>query len=232
MKPPTMLIAPKAIAMKPISCSRKPSATPATISPPSMTIPWIAFVWLISGVCRVVGTFEITAKPTKAARTKITSSVVEVHQRLRPFARCALVPDLALVRDAGAGDDLVVEVEAQLALLVEQQAEQVLDVLRVELRGVGGHVGGQVDRRDHLDAVVGDDRLAALGELAVAARVAGEVDDHRARAPCWRPPCLVIRIGAGRPGIWAVVMITSCLPAFSASASRTCSFSSSVSGRA
>ena len=42
----------------------------------------------------------------------------------------------------------------------------------------------------------------------------------------------VISIGAGRPGIWAVVMITSCLAAFSASASRTCSFSSSVSGRA
>ena len=44
--------------------------------------------------------------------------------------------------------------------------------------------------------------------------------------------CAVIRIGALRPGIWAVVMITSCLVAFSASASRTCSFSSSVSGRA
>ena len=44
--------------------------------------------------------------------------------------------------------------------------------------------------------------------------------------------CLVSRVGAGRPGIWAVVMITSCFAAFSASASRTCSFSSSVSGRA
>ena len=42
----------------------------------------------------------------------------------------------------------------------------------------------------------------------------------------------VIRIGAARPGIWAVVMITSWRAAFSASASRTCSFSSSVSGRA
>ena len=44
--------------------------------------------------------------------------------------------------------------------------------------------------------------------------------------------CLVIRIGAGRPGIWAVVMITFCFVAFSASASRTFSFSSSVRGRA
>ena len=90
MKPPTMLIAPKAIAMKPISSSRKPSATPATISPPSMTIPWIAFVWLISGVCRVVGTFEITAKPTKAARTKIISSVTRsISVLLRPRLRAA-----------------------------------------------------------------------------------------------------------------------------------------------
>ena len=45
-------------------------------------------------------------------------------------------------------------------------------------------------------------------------------------------PCSVIRIGARRPGIRAVVMITSCFVAFSSSASRTCWFSSSVSGRA
>ena len=39
-----------------------------------MTIPWIALVWLISGVCRVVGTFEITSKPTKIDRTRIVIS--------------------------------------------------------------------------------------------------------------------------------------------------------------
>ena len=126
-----------------------------------MTIPWIAFVWLISGVCSVVGTFEITAKPTKAASTKMTSSVTRsISSSLGACGPCRpFVLDLALVREAGAGDDLVVEVQAQVALLVEQQPEQVLDVLGVELRGVRGHVGGQVDRRDHLDAVVGDDRL-------------------------------------------------------------------------
>ena len=142
MKPPTMLIAPKAIAMKPMVSSSAPSASPATISPPSMTIPWIALVCHISGVCRVVGTFEITAKPTKAARTKIVSSVARSIRSSPPSATClrALVADLALVGDAGAGDDLVLEVEVQLALLVDQQPEQVLDVLRVELRGVGGHV--------------------------------------------------------------------------------------------
>ena len=45
-------------------------------------------------------------------------------------------------------------------------------------------------------------------------------------------PGSVISRGAGRPGIAAVVTITSCLAAFSPSASRTWAFSSSVSGRA
>ena len=95
MKPPTMLIVPNAIAMKAIVSSSAPSAKPATIRPPSITIPWIALVWLISGVCRVVGTFEITAKPTKAARTKIVSSVTRSIRRLRllrPPARCGSGP--------------------------------------------------------------------------------------------------------------------------------------------
>ena len=43
-----------------------------------MTMPWIALVCDISGVCSVVGTFEITSKPTKAARTRIVISVNSV----------------------------------------------------------------------------------------------------------------------------------------------------------
>ena len=50
MKPPTMLIVPKAIAITPITFSRLSSAEPITIRPPSMTMPWIAFVCDISGV--------------------------------------------------------------------------------------------------------------------------------------------------------------------------------------
>ena len=42
-------------------------------------MPWIALVCDISGVCSVVGTFEITSKPTKAARTKIVISVIRLH---------------------------------------------------------------------------------------------------------------------------------------------------------
>jgi hypothetical protein len=78
--PPTMLIVPKAIAITPITYSSPSSANPTTISPPSITIPWIAFVCDISGVCRVVGTFEITSKPTNAASTKIVTSTIRSIQ--------------------------------------------------------------------------------------------------------------------------------------------------------
>jgi hypothetical protein len=77
MKPPTMLIAPKATAIVPITYSSPSLAKPSTIRPPSMTMPWIALVCDISGVCRVVGTFEITSKPTKTASTKIVISVIK-----------------------------------------------------------------------------------------------------------------------------------------------------------
>src|SRR5262249_28036946 len=84
-KPPTMLIVPKAIAMTPMSFSSGSLAYPITISPPSMTIPWMAFVCDISGVCRVVGTFEITSKPTNAARTKIVISVIKLMTMRPPW---------------------------------------------------------------------------------------------------------------------------------------------------
>jgi hypothetical protein len=38
-------------------------------------MPWMAFVPLISGVCSVFGTFEITSKPTNAASTRMAISV-------------------------------------------------------------------------------------------------------------------------------------------------------------
>src|SRR4051812_24906028 len=131
-----------------------------------MTMPWIALVCDISGVCRVVGTFEITSKPTKAARTKIVTSVITLigqpfvrvpiatdsndrrsprrldrSQRVPP--RRALVLDLAAVGDAGGGNDVVLEVDRELALLGDQQAEQVLQVLGVELRGGHRHLAGE-----------------------------------------------------------------------------------------
>ena len=66
-------------------------------------MPWIAFVPDISGVCSMVGTFEITSKPTNTASTKIVISLIRL-MRWRPTVGLpyALVHDLAVVGDAGS----------------------------------------------------------------------------------------------------------------------------------
>ena len=59
---PTTLTVPKMIAMnRMIFCRVSPTAAPITSSAPTRTMPWIALVPDISGVCSVLGTFEITA---------------------------------------------------------------------------------------------------------------------------------------------------------------------------
>src|SRR5215210_6975743 len=105
-----------------------------------MTMPWMALVCDISGVWSVAGTFEMTEKPTNAASTKIVSSVTTL---MRPTGTCwfrdlrrssssrPLSLDLAVVRDAGAGHDFVIEVQIELSVLAHQEAQEVFDVLRV-----------------------------------------------------------------------------------------------------
>ena len=46
--------------------------------------------------------------------------------------------DLAVARDAGAGDDLVLEVQVHVAFVVEHELDQRLHVARVELARVLG----------------------------------------------------------------------------------------------
>ena len=97
---------------------------------PTITIPWMKFVPDISGVCSIVGTFEITSKPRKIASTRIVSSTT------RP--RSVTPPPRPFARHAGAGGDLVVEVERELAA-PREVLEQRGDVARVEPARVGGH---------------------------------------------------------------------------------------------
>ena len=54
-------------------------------------MPWIAFVPDISGVCSIVGTFEITSKPTNTASTKIVISLIRL-MRSRPSSACDALP--------------------------------------------------------------------------------------------------------------------------------------------
>src|SRR3954454_16311311 len=138
-KPPTTLIVPKAIAITSRSSSRKPVAGPISRMPPSTTMPWIALVPDISGVCSVFGTFEMTSKPTNAARTRIASSVSR-----------STSDHLSLAHHAGALDHFVVEVEAQL--------DETQDVARVQRRRVLGHPRRQVQRPGDLDAARGRER--------------------------------------------------------------------------
>src|SRR5437879_13226578 len=86
--------------------------------------------------------------------------------------------ELAAVGHATALDDLVVEIEVEVPVL-DQQQEQVCDVATVQLARVHRHrarnIAGAID---HHPAHVQD--LARLEALGVAARLGGQVDDHRA----------------------------------------------------
>src|SRR5206468_9765577 len=125
---------------------------PITRRPASTTIPWIALVPLISGVWRVFGTFEITAKPMNPASTRIARLVTSslgigldlLGRRLdRRRLGAALggldrgpgpfVDDLAVADDRRAGDDRVVPVERELAVVAEEQLEQGGDVAGIQL---------------------------------------------------------------------------------------------------
>ncbi len=73
-KPPTTFAEASTTAAKPITFVVVSGAVPATSIAPTITMPWIAFVPDISGVWSSVGTFEITSKPRKIARTRIVTS--------------------------------------------------------------------------------------------------------------------------------------------------------------
>jgi hypothetical protein len=122
------------------------------------------------------------------------------------------------LEDERAADDDVVLVDA-VGRVLAHVVEQVAEVAAVELARLGGHAAGEVGVADDGDAGV-DDRLAGAGELAVAAGLGGEVDDHAAGLHRLEHVALEQR-GAGRPGISAVVMMMS--------TSLACSRKSSIS---
>ena len=71
-KPPTTFKVARKTARKPSASSAVPWASPMTVERADQTrCRGCAFDPDISGVCRMLGTFETTSIPTKAARTKI-----------------------------------------------------------------------------------------------------------------------------------------------------------------
>jgi hypothetical protein len=81
---PTTFAAPRTTAANPTTFVSVSSAVPSTSIAPTITIPWIAFVPDISGVCSSVGTFEITSKPRKIASARIVSSTITVEVWFTP----------------------------------------------------------------------------------------------------------------------------------------------------
>jgi hypothetical protein len=69
------------------TCSRVESAEPATSIAPTRTMPWIAFVPDISGVCSIAGTLEMISKPMNTARTKTVMLFRSVMRGRAPSAR-------------------------------------------------------------------------------------------------------------------------------------------------
>src|SRR5271157_2172841 len=81
---------------------------------------------------------------------------------------------------ACAGEDFVGEIEDERAFFHDER-EKVENVARVEIAGVDGDFGGQVERREEGDAADGL-RDAGPGQLAVAAGGGGEIDEDGAGA--------------------------------------------------
>src|SRR5581483_12482140 len=91
-------------------------------SAPTSTMPWMALVADISGVCSVAGTLPMTSMPTSSARMKMVRSVSSAVDTGVSFIRSGdqrghrRVHDLAVVRDHDAGLDLVAGVDGQRAV--------------------------------------------------------------------------------------------------------------------
>ncbi|MNM52627.1 hypothetical protein D3C81_637110 [compost metagenome] len=86
---------------------------------------------------------------------------------------------MAVAAHQARGDDVVFEVDLELAFLGEDQFQEVQQVAGVQRRSVSGHRAGQVGRADNGHAIF-DDHLVRHGQRAVAALGCCEVDDHRA----------------------------------------------------
>ena len=84
------------------------------------------------------------------------------------------------MRDTGTGEHFVSHVDTELTFL-HDEAKKVENVARVKGAGIGGALGGQVQRRHQCHSA---ERLrqAGDGEFAVAAGGRGEVDKDGAGA--------------------------------------------------
>ncbi len=88
---------------------------------------------------------------------------------------------LALIGDGRATDHVVFHIVEERAILLRRQVRHhVADVGRIERRGLRGHAAREIRVADDGHAVVGNDLLVRNRQVAIAAALGREVNDHRA----------------------------------------------------
>ena len=251
-KPPTTFKVARKTARNPRTTSAVPWASPMMVSAPTSTMPWMALDPDISGVCRMLGTFETTSIPTKAARTKMvrysTIPVVEPPigvdssskwiTTVLLVSRPAVPPSSSTAAGATAAPSRSTHMPATISS--SQSGASVpsgpirpstLATLRAKrkLAWVGMPEGG----------LAMPTTCTPLWSTTSPATVSSQLPPWSAAmstttAPSAMPSTIdvVNSTGALRPGTAAVVMTTSERPTSSASAARWRSSSSGVSSRA
>src|SRR5690606_27259554 len=89
----------------------------------------------------------------------------QIHVAILPLA--VVAHDLTACAHQARGDDVVFEVEVELAVLVDDQLEEIQQVAGIEGRGIGRHHGGQVAVADNGYAML-HDHLIGNSQRAVA----------------------------------------------------------------
>src|SRR5208282_2401591 len=201
MNPPTTLLVAATMAITPSTVANVLFFSPTRTIAPTTAMASSALVSDMSGVCSKGETWRITSNPMNAASMKTKSasirlepiappssrfsvlgfSVTGVRQRrhLEKFAH-ACVHYFSAVRDHGLANDLVLQVQLQLAVL-HHIKKKCCDVSGVHLAGMVRNAAGEVDVADDGDAVH-DHRFSGPCQFAVAPALRGEVNDDRARS--------------------------------------------------
>ena len=129
------------------------------IMAPTRMIPWMALLPDMSGVCRMLGTLEMTSKPTKAASTKMTSMSSGRRSSCRAPASRARVGAWrtgATRSDAGGGRRCRRRSRVASSAVAHEQPEQVLTLRAYTALAVAATLRGQVAGPDDQHPVVVD----------------------------------------------------------------------------
>src|SRR5262249_50091214 len=164
----------------------------ACIAPPLAAAMMSSWASVILGAASCAAGATATAAPTVASLAAGIISMNGLPRRRRcaapscralrrAFGGKARMNYGAVARERGRLHDLIVPLDRQrLRALVHKDLEEGEKILGVEARCRGGDAAGNVEVADDLHAARVHD-LAGLGNLAIAAALDREIDDHRSR---------------------------------------------------